>query len=127
MQYKELKDYIPEEKITDIRNDFKGKLNFLLTKYRDKIINSFINAIQNANMKDLYKQDVWRCKFEFVAQDILNLDTHEGYSNNILKEFFNTICEDLKVTMVNYQFSKASEDRLKVYFILAIKNPLKDE
>lgn len=122
--YKPLNMYIPQEKINEISKDFNAKVNFLNEKYRDRIITNFINSIQNADMKGLYKQDVWRYKAEFVAQDISNIDNHKDYSNAILKEFFEGICKELKIELVNYQFSNVSEDGTRVFFIITIKNPL---
>jgi len=125
-KYNSLDSYISEEKVLEISKDFNAKVNFLMEKYKDKVIADFIKSIQNADMKNLYKRDSWKYRVEFIAQDINNIDQNKEYSNLVLKEFFVSICKELSVELINYEFSHLSKDEIKVFFIITIKNPMKE-
>ena len=127
MEYQPLKTYLDIGKINEISKDFNAKLNFLIEKYMDKIVQIFIKNIQNADMRNLYKQETWRYKCEFMAQDIENIDSNKNYSNKIIEAFFKKLCDNLSVKLIDYQFSNTSEDNTRVFFIFSIENPIKME
>lgn len=123
---KQLKDFIPMDRVKEATNEFEQKLSRFREKYYDPMIEKFISTIKGADMKYIINMSKWVFKYPFAQVDIQNLDPKKPeYAQQIVDKFIDEVCEDLCIEKIRNYFEIPKTDKEPIYLIIEFKNPLK--